>query len=71
MVQTAPVKDKEITETFDSVATMTVAMVEKDMRPCEALCPKHGVQCKLKMFEQNAFPMHAHMIDQKMCTWKK
>jgi len=50
---------------------MTVAMVEKDMRPCEALCPKHGVQCKLKMFEQEAFPMHAHMIDQKMCTWKK
>ena len=50
---------------------MTVAIVEKDMRPCEAVCPKHGVQCKLKMFEQDAFPMHAHMIDQKMCTWKK
>ena len=50
---------------------MAVATVEKDMRPCEALCPKHGVQCKLKMFEQDAFPMHAHLIDQKMCTWKK
>ena len=50
---------------------MTVATIEKDMRPCEALCPKHGVQCKLKVFEQDAFPMHAHMIDQKMCTWKK
>jgi len=50
---------------------MALATVEKDMRPCPALCPKHGVQCKLKMFEQDAYPMHAHMVDQKMCTWKK
>jgi len=50
---------------------MAVATVEKDMRLCEAVCPKHRVQCKLKKFEQDAYPMHAHMIDQKMCTWKK
>ncbi len=50
---------------------MAVATLEKDMRPCEAVCPKHGVQCKLKKFEQDAYPMHAHMIDQKMCVWKK
>jgi hypothetical protein len=65
------VSDKNLTEAQIMSKTMAVATVEKDMRPCEAVCPKHGVQCKLKMFEQDAFPMHAHMIDQKMCTWKK
>ena len=50
---------------------MAVIVVEKDMRRCEAVCPKHGAKCKLKMFEQNAFPMHAHTIDQKTCVWKK
>ena len=49
---------------------MAVIVVEKDMRQCEAVCPKHGAKCKLKMFEQNAFPMHAHTIDQKTCVWK-
>jgi hypothetical protein len=50
---------------------MAATVTEKDMRQCEATCPKHGVQCKLRMFEQDAYPMHAHMIDQKTCIWKK
>lgn len=50
---------------------LTVETVEKDMTPCQAVCPKHGVQCKLRKFEQDAFPMHAHVIDQKTCVWKK
>jgi hypothetical protein len=47
------------------------ATVEKDMRQCEARCPTHGIQCKLKMFEQDAYPMHAHLQEGKMCLWKK
>ena len=50
---------------------MTVLVEERDMRLCEAICPKHGVQCKLRMFEQNSFPMHAHTIEGKTCVWKK
>ena len=45
--------------------------VEKDMRECEAQCPTHGIQCKLKVFEQQAYPMHAHSHEGKMCLWKK
>ena len=45
--------------------------VEKDLRACEALCPKHGVQCSLKMFEQDVFPMHAHAVEDRKCVWKK
>jgi hypothetical protein len=50
---------------------MTVMVVEKDMRQCEAVCPKHGIRCKLTMYEQSAYPMHAHATDQKTCVWKK
>ena len=50
---------------------MAVIVVEKDMRQCVAVCPKHGAKWKLKMFEQNAFAMHAHTIDQKARVWKK
>ncbi len=63
--------DKMITRLSPLVGIMTVITREKDVRPCEALCPKHGVQCKLAVFEQEAFPMHAHSIDGKMCTWRK
>ncbi len=45
--------------------------VEQDISLCEAKCPIHGTQCKLKMFEQRAFPMHAHLVEGKMCLWKK
>jgi len=48
-----------------------VTTTEKDMRQCEAVCPKHGIQCRLKMFEQEAYPMHGHSVDGKMCVWKK
>lgn len=50
---------------------MTVTVEQRDMTPCVAICPKHGAQCKLKKFEQDAFPMHAHSIDGKTCVWKK
>ena len=50
---------------------MTVTVAEKDMTQCTAICPKHGIQCKLRMFEQAAFPMHAHDFEQKRCVWKK
>jgi len=50
---------------------MTTMTVEKDMRLCIAVCPTHGVQCKLRMFEQDAFPKHAHFADGKMCLWAK
>ena len=50
---------------------MTATILERDLRQCEAICPKHGVQCKLKIFEQDAFPMHAHTLDQKTCVWKR
>jgi hypothetical protein len=45
--------------------------VERDETQCEAQCPIHGTRCKLRRFEQQAFPMHAHMIDGKTCLWKK
>ena len=60
-----------ITSLSPLVRIMTLVAREKDVTPCEALCPKHGVQCKLTVFEQEAFPMHAHSIDGKMCTWRK
>ena len=50
---------------------MTLTLEEKDMRQCEAVCPKHAVRCKLTNFEQNAFPMHAHANEGKTCVWKK
>jgi len=50
---------------------MTTMTVEKDLRLCMAVCPTHGVQCKLRMFEQEAFPKHAHFTDGKMCVWSK
>jgi len=51
---------------------MTVTItVEKNMSQCDAHCPTHGTQCKLRVFEQDAYPMHAHLIDGKMCLWKK
>lgn len=50
---------------------MTVTITEKETTQCDAICPKHGVRCKLNMFEQNAFPMHAHANDGKTCIWKK
>jgi len=28
-------------------------------------------ECRLKMFEQEAYPMHGHSVDGKMCVWKK
>jgi hypothetical protein len=52
-------------------STMTVLVEERNMSQCEAVCPKHGVRCKLNMYEQNAFPMHAHTVDGKTCVWKK
>jgi hypothetical protein len=50
---------------------MTVTVEERNMTQCAAICPKHGVQCKLKQFEQDAYPMHAHALDGKTCIWKK
>ncbi len=51
---------------------MTVTgTVEMDMRQCVSVCPKHGVQCRLRMFEQEAYPMHGHLVDGKMCVWAK
>ncbi len=67
-----PVKgDKMITGPNPLIGIMTIMAKERDVSPCEALCPKHGVQCKLTVFEQEAFPMHAHSIGEKMCTWRK
>ncbi len=54
------------------MASAAGTIVEKDMRQCVAVCPKHGVQCRLRMFEQEAFPMHAHAAaDGRTCVWKK
>jgi len=50
---------------------MTVTVAEKDLRQCEAMCPKHGVRCRLTNYEQNSFPMHAHTTEGKTCVWKK
>jgi hypothetical protein len=50
--------------------TVTLTVV-KDERQCEAKCPTHGTQCRLKNFEQQAYPMHAHSQDGRMCLWKK
>ena len=44
---------------------------ERDMRQCVSVCSKHGVQCRLRIFEQEAYPMHAHIVEGKMCVWAK
>ncbi len=49
----------------------TVTTLARDMRQCTSPCPKHGAQCRLRMFEQEAYPMHGHMVDGKMCVWAK
>ncbi|TMI26562.1 hypothetical protein E6H36_05415 [Candidatus Bathyarchaeota archaeon] len=57
--------------TWKTVTVTTVTTLARDMRQCTSACPKHGVQCRLKMFEQEAYPMHAHLVDGKMCVWAK